>query len=152
MVRNLGKLLMLICLLTVGGVVVANAQVDTVPQIEVDVPFDFVVGDTRLPAGKYEIKTIDDIANNVLEIRSIKGHTSVVFDTSDTETRGDRIENKTELVFEKVQGQYFLNQIWVAGSSTGNQLAISRTEKRLASGGSQPEKQSVFAVLKRLKP
>ncbi len=152
MVRNLGKLFLALCLLTIGGGVVANAQVDSVPQIEVNVPFDFVVGDTKLPAGKYQIKTVDDVANNVLEIRSEDARTSVVFDTSDAQTRGDQIENKTELVFDKVQGRYFLAQIWVAGTSTGNELIKSRMEKKLMNGGSQAEKQSVVAVLKRLKP
>jgi len=152
MTKNLGKLFLALCLLTVGGGVVANAQVDTVPQIEVNVPFAFVVGDTTLPAGKYEIRTIDDTANDVLEIRGAKNRTSVVFDTSDTLTRGQQIESKTELVFDKVDGQYFLSQIWVAGSSTGNELTESRMEKRLTADGRQSEKQSVVASLRRMKP
>ena len=152
MMKNLGKLFLALCVLTVGGGVVANAQVDTVPQIEVNVPFAFVVGDTSLPAGKYEIRTIDDQANDVLEIRSANSRTAVVFDTSDTQTRGDQIESKTQLVFDKVGSQYFLNQIWVAGSSTGNELAKARMEKRLTNGGSQSEKHSVVAVMRHLKP
>src|ERR1700752_241450 len=152
MTKNLGKLFLALCLLTVGGGVVANAQVDTVPQIEVNVPFAFVVGDTTLPAGKYEIRTIDDTADDVLEIRGAKNRTSVVFDTSDTLTRGQQIESKTELVFDKVDGQYFLSQIWVAGSSTGNELTESRMEKKLTADGRQSEKQSVVASLRRMKP
>jgi hypothetical protein len=151
MMKNLGKLFVALCLLTVGGVV-ANAQVDTVPQIEVNVPFAFVVGDTSLPAGKYEIRTIDSTANDVLEIRSADRHTAVVFDTSDAQTRRDQIESKTELVFDNVEGQYFLSQIWVAGTSTGNELNKSRMEKRLTDSGKQSEKHSVVAVLKRMKP
>jgi len=53
MMRNLGKLLLTLCLLTVGGGVVATAQVDTISQIEANVPFAFAVGDTKLPPGKY---------------------------------------------------------------------------------------------------
>jgi hypothetical protein len=60
--------------------------------------------------------------------------------------------NKTELVFNKVGNQYFLAQIWVAGSAAGNEVPKSRMEKRLAKGGSQSEKQSVVAVMKRMKP
>lgn len=152
MMRNLGKLFLALCILTIGGGVVANAQVDTVPQIEANVPFAFVVGDTTLPAGKYQIRTIDDMASNVLEIRSANSRTSVIFDTENAEARGERIESKTELVFDKVEGQYFLSQIWVAGTSTGNELTKSRTEKRLTNGGSQSEKHSVVAVLKGKKP
>jgi hypothetical protein len=111
-----------------------------------------VVGDTSLPAGKYQIKTLDDTANDVLEIRSADSRTAVIFNTADAQTRRDQIESKTELIFDKVQGQYFLSQIWVAGTSTGNELTKSRMEKRLTDGGSQSEKHSVVAIMKRLKP
>jgi hypothetical protein len=136
-----GKLLLVLCILTIGGGVVANAQVESVPEIEANVPFSFVVGDTTLPAGKYQIRTIDDGANVVLEIRSENGRTAVVFDTVQAQLEGDRIQHKTELVFDKV-----------AGSTTGNELTKSRMEKRLAKDGSQLEQQSVAAVMKRMKP
>jgi len=153
MVMNLRMLFLVLCLLTIGGGVDANAQVDSVSQIEADVPFDFVVGDTKLPAGKYQIRTVDHAAYDVLQISSAKGRRkSVIFETAEMDTGNDRIGSKTELVFDKVQGQYFLSQIWVAGSSTGNLLTESEMEKRLTSDGSQSERQSVVAALKRLKP
>src|SRR6266403_5767222 len=152
MMRNLSKLFLALCLLAVGGGVVANAQVDTVPAIEANIPFAFAVGDTTLTAGKYEIKTLDDESANVLELRSVNGQPSVVFATEDAQTRSDQAVNKTELVFNKVGNQYFLSQIWVAGSAAGNEVPKSRMEKRLAKGGSQSEKQSVVAVMKRMKP
>ena len=151
MIRNMGKLFLTLCLLVIGGGVVANAQVDAVPQIDVNVPFAFAVGDTKLPAGRYEIRTPDSDSPNVLEIRDAQG-TSVLFDTESAEKRRDEIANKTELIFEKVGDQYFLSQIWVAGFSSGNELPKSRMEKRLANGGSQPEKHSVVAFMKHLKP
>jgi hypothetical protein len=147
-----GKLLLVLCILTIGGGVVANAQVESVPEIEANVPFSFVVGDTTLPAGKYQIRTIDDGANVVLEIRSENGRTAVVFDTVQAQLEGDRIQHKTELVFDKVDDLHFLTQVWVAGSTTGNELTKSRMEKRLAKDGSQLEQQSVAAVMKRMKP
>ena len=150
--RNLGKLFLALCLLTVGGVTVANAQVERGPQIEANVPFAFVVGDTKLPAGKYQIRTSDGVANEVLEIRSDNGRTAVVFDTVQAQLEGDRIQHKTELVFDKVDDLHFLAQVWVAGSMTGNELTKSRMEKRLTKDGSQLEQQSVAAVMKRMKP
>ena len=153
MIKNLGKLCLTLCLLVAGGGVVANAQMDTVPQIEVNITFPFMVGDTKLPAGKYMIRTTDDNSPNVLELSSIdKPGTSVIFDTENAQSRDDKIVNKTELVFNKVGDQDFLFQIWVVGSSTGNELAKSRMEKRLMAGNSQAEKHSVVAVMKRMKP
>jgi hypothetical protein len=152
MIKNLGKLCLSLCLLVVGGVVIANAQMDSVPQIEANITFPFTVGDTRLPAGQYRIRITDDNSPDVLELSSVDARTSVIFHTEDAETRGNKIANDSELVFDKVGDQYFLSQIWVAGSATGNQLTRSRMEKRLMSRGSQPEKHSVAAVAKRMKP
>ena len=152
MTRNIGKLFLMLCLLAVGGGVVANAQIDSATRIEVNVPFDFAVGNTTLPAGKYEIKGVDDLAPNVLELRSANGRTTVVFEAASAQTRGDQIESKSELIFNKFGDRYFLSQVWVAGSSSGNELPKSRMEKRLMDGGSQPEKHSVASFVKHLKP
>jgi hypothetical protein len=150
--RNLGKLFLALCLVTVVGGAVANAQVVSVPQVEANVPFDFVVGDTKLPAGKYQIAALDGTENRVLEIRSADSRTTVLFDTEDAQTRNDQVETKTELVFDKVAGQYFLSEIWVEGTSAGSSLGKSRMEERLIKGGSRSEKHSVLAMLKRMKP
>ena len=152
MTRNLGKLFLMLCLLVVGGGVVANAQIDSGTRIQVNVPFDFAVGNTTLPAGKYEIRGLDDHAPNVLELRSANGRTTVVFDAESAQTRGDQIESKNELIFNKFGDRYFLSQVWVAGSSFGNELPKSRMEKRLMDGGNQPEKHSVASFVKHLKP
>jgi hypothetical protein len=148
MIRNLGKLFLTLCLLAVGGGVVANAQISTIPGIQADVPFAFQVGDTTLPAGKYDIKALDDNEPNVLEIRSVNGGKSIVFETEDAQKREDKVAKKTELVFDKVGDQYFLSQVWVEGTPTGSELAKSKSEKRLEDGGSQSEKHSVVAFLK----
>lgn len=152
MIRNLGKLFLTLCLLTVGGGVVANAQIDSDMRIQANVPFAFAVGDTTLPAGNYEIKRVDDNAPNVLELRSADGRTSVIFETENAQTRDDQAASKTELVFDKFGDEYFFSQLWVSGSVSGSELPKSRMEKRLASSGSQSEKRSLVAVLKHLKP
>ena len=152
MMSNLGKLFLTLCLLTVGGGVVANAQMDTDMPIQANVPFAFAVGNNKLPAGKYEIRKLDDNAPNVLELRSVNGRSRVVFETEDAQTRGgEKPASKTELVFDKVGDQYFLSQVWVAGSWFGSELPRSKMEKKLVDGGSQPEKHSIVASLGRLK-
>lgn len=154
MIRNLGKLFLTLCLLTVGGGIVANAQIqggmmisDGVT-IQGNVPFTFVVGSTTLPAGKYEIKRLDDNLN-VLELRSANGRIAVLFETEDTTMQDDQASTKTELVFDKVGDKYFLSQIFVNGSNSGSQLAKSKMEKRLEGGGIKSERQSIAANLKK---
>ena len=153
MTRNPGKLFLALCLLTVGGGVVANAQIETDARIQVNVPFAFAVADTTLPAGKYEIRTLDENVPNVLEIRTPNGRTTVVFETEDAQTRGgDQRASKTEVAFDKVGDRYFLSQVWLAGSASGNALPKSRMEKRLLDGGGQSERHSILGFMKRLKP
>ena len=149
MIRNLGKLFLTLCLLTVGGGVVANAQIDSLSTVQANVPFAFAVGNTTLPAGKYEIKMLDDNEPNVLEIISANGHPRVVFETENAAKRDDQTARKSELVFDKVGDQYFLVQVWVDVTRSGVQLPISKMEKRLTDGGKQSERHSIAALLKR---
>ena len=152
MIRNLGKLFLALCLLTVGGGIVANAQIDSDSRIQASVPFAFVVGNTTLPAGKYEIKGIDDNTPGVLELRSSNGRRAVIFETEAARTPNDDPASKTELVFDKVGDKYFLSQVWAEGNGSGSQLAKSKTEKRLEGDGTQTERHSIDAILRRLKP
>ena len=119
MVRNLGKLLLALCLLTVGGGIVANAQISSGVTIQASIPFAFVVGDTTLPAGKYDIRVVDGDTLNVLELQSVKGGISVMVDTVDAQTNRDQILNRGDLVFDKIGDKYFLSQVWMAGSASG---------------------------------
>jgi hypothetical protein len=149
MSRKLGKLFLALCLLTVGGGIVANAQIDSGVTIQANVPFAFVVGNTTLPAGKYDIKVLDGESANVLELRSVSGHTSVVFDTENTETRADQFVSKGEFVFDKFGDTYFLSQVWMAGSNSGSLLVKSRMEKRLEGRGMKSERHSIVASLRK---
>ena len=148
MIRNLGKLFLALCVLTVGGGIVANAQIDSDITIVGNVPFTFVVGDTTLPAGQYTIKVLEGDSTHVLELRSVIGHTSVVFETENTETRGSRVVNKSELVFHRIGDNYFLSQVWMAGIASGSELAKSRMEKRLEGSGMKSERH-IAAVLRK---
>ena len=152
MIRKLGKLFLTVCLLAVGGGVVAHAQIGGGTTIQASIPFAFTVGNATLPAGKYEIKRLDDNATEALEIRSTSGHRAVIFETENTRARDGQVASRTELVFDKFGDEYFLSQVWVAGLASGSELLKSGMEKRLAHAGSQPEKHSVAGFLKHLKP
>jgi hypothetical protein len=149
MVRNLGKLLLALCLLTVGGGIIANAQISSGVTIQASVPFAFVVGDTTLPAGKYDVRVVDGDTLNVLELQSVKGGISVMVDTVDAQTNRDQILNRGDLVFDKIGDKYFLSQVWMAGSASGNELIKSRMEKRLEGRGMKSERHSIAANLRK---
>jgi hypothetical protein len=149
MIRNSVKLLLTLCILTVGGGSIANAQIGAESHIQADVPFSFVVGNSTLPAGTYEVRRLDDANPNLLEISSPTERRSVIFNTENAQTRDGQVMNTTELVFDRVGDQYFLSQVWEDGSISGNELPKSRMEKRLADSGYRSEKQSTVAFLKR---
>ena len=130
MTRNAGKLLLVLSLLVGVGQGTASAQIGDVT-IQADI-LAFEVGNSTLPAGKYDIKVLNNIDPGTLEIRSADGHTTVIFETQSAQAK--KTPRKTELVFNKVGDRYFLSQIWLEGSDLGNQLPETKAEKRLGVG------------------
>jgi hypothetical protein len=142
MTRNAGKFLLILSLLVAGGQGIASAQIgDTT--IEADITHAFIVGNTTLPAGKYEIRALYDTDPNTFEIRSANGHTAAIFETHSAQA--NRTPRKTELVFNKFGDSYFLSQIWLEGSDLGNEVEKTKAEKKLEEGGIPSEHPSVAA-------
>lgn len=113
------------------------------PDLEANIPFKFMVGGTRLPAGQYMIKRVDDADPNELEMRSADDHVSVIFLTETAQT--NQTPNKSELVFDRIGDRYFLRQIWSEGDNIGEQLPASRMEKKLEMGGAKADSHRVMA-------
>ena len=142
------KLFLSLCLIIgLSAALAANAQIQSDATLEVNIPHSFIVRDTTLPAGRYMIKVADDYSNlNVLEIRSIKGHTSVFFDTESVHL--PREARHSELVFDQIGDNYFLSRIFFGGDESGNQLAKSRMQRRLEDGGATAETHSMAVTRK----
>jgi len=96
-------------------------------RMRVDIPFDFTVAKSVLPAGTYEVRPALQGGDAIL-IRSENGKSGVMFLT--TGVYAER-EETPKLVFHKYGSRYFLNQLW-DGSSIGHQLSTSRAEAELA--------------------
>lgn len=89
--------------------------------IEVDVPFDFVVDSATLPAGTYIVEAADATQPGPLVIHDKDDAHEVVFDTEEADTRTP--STKSEVVFDEIDGTYYLCQIWQAGTDEGRALA-----------------------------
>jgi len=98
--------------------------------IRVSVPFDFVVGETTLPAGQYLISNPDDIATDLLAIRSLDGNSMVFIQGRPLSPRHDIYVAHTRLTFEKVDGREFLVRVWEAGSDSGYTIPASPLEQK----------------------
>lgn len=105
----------------------AKAQVAN--DLEVNIPFAFHAGDSRLPAGEYRIHMLDDSDLQVMEINSADGSISVLFEVE--ATQANSTPAKSELIFNKYGNRYFLAKLFEEDSSTGSQLPKSRYEKRV---------------------
>jgi hypothetical protein len=125
--RRAFALSILFLLLAVSSVSVF-AQSDR--QTVVNIPFDFIVGDKSMSAGKYIIQRNKRDSDTVWTITSKDtGATRKVFLTvpmSSNETQQD-----TKLVFHRYENYYFLTAFWTAGGNTGRRLQPSDREHNL---------------------
>jgi hypothetical protein len=140
MIKRTGKLLILLCFLMGVGTATASAQL--IGALNVTVPHPFFVNKTEMPAGTYTLRVLDDMAPTMMEIQSIDGRNSVMFDTEDAQPKGEPTENT--IVFDKVGDDYFLSRIWLEGDSyVGYALEKPKLEKRLEASGTKVEKHQV---------
>jgi hypothetical protein len=110
----------------VAGVSLARA--DEVVVTDLKVPFSFMVGDARLPAGDYTVREAS-MGEDVLEVVSTNGHHSALASTiPGTPDRGD----KTQLVFQKFGNDYFLSRIAHEGDERDVILTPHIMEREIA--------------------
>jgi hypothetical protein len=113
----------------------AHAQI--VGDLDVDIPFQFHAGNTKLPAGKYRIHVLDNSDLTVMEITSTDGSTSALFEVQDAEANAT--PGKSELIFNKYGNRYFLAKLFDEGNPNGSEVVKSRYEKRIKQAASEPQ-------------
>ena len=106
-----------------------SASAQTARTIFVHVPFEFVVGEKRLPAGDYTVRPILRDSEKTLLIRSADGRAAATIHTSDAGKRAAASQSK--LVFAQYGEQYFLARVWTPGADTARALAKSRIQRSL---------------------
>jgi hypothetical protein len=98
-------------------------------EIHANIPFDFVVRGKTLPAGRYDIRRINDQPDGLIieNARNRKEHT--MFNTESI--GGTRSPSHGELIFHRYGETYFLAQIWSGQDYDGRQLPPSHEERNL---------------------
>lgn len=117
-----------------------NAQSDL--QLRVTVPFDFVVGDARFPAGDYSLRP-HTTAQGVLMLTNRDERRTQVFMAQSAARLVSQGEAK--FVFYRYGDEYFLRQIWSTGLE-GYELPKSRTERSVEKDLAQADPQRVEVV------
>ena len=106
-----------------------GASAQTVRTIFIHVPFEFVVGEKRLPAGDYVVRRLAHDSEKALLVRSADGKVSASVLTNTVGTRADA--SKAQLVFTRYGEQYFLARVWAPGANTARALPKSRIQRSL---------------------
>ena len=122
----------------------ASANAQTLGNgLRANVPFDFTVAGKKFAAGHYSITRASQTDGDlVLKLSSLDEHASVFPITSRLETLTSR--DQSVLIFHRYGDEYFLDQVWVAGATTGRAFIKSRKEKQL-----EQEQQRVGATDKK---
>jgi hypothetical protein len=112
-----------IALLTIASVATCTGAIAQDVTLKANIPFDFTVGNTWMPAGEYTISTP---MRQVLQFRNAGHVASIVANESYTES-----DSGSKLVFDKYGNQYFLHQVLCPRASSLNlDVAASKAEKR----------------------
>jgi hypothetical protein len=113
--------------------------------VKAHVPFDFVVGDRAYPAGDYAIKSAS-IGGIIISIYNTQERARA-FTRSDN-CAGNALPARSELVFHRLGGSYFLYQVSTE-SGVCRELSTSRGETQLAKKLEKPEPVIVAAKISR---
>ncbi|HJX92383.1 MAG TPA: hypothetical protein VJ372_17925 [Pyrinomonadaceae bacterium] len=111
-----------------AAVASANAQLSN--PIRARVPFDFNVGDKKLPAGEYTFSRLSGFSDNkMISVSGADASAHVFLSTFATHVLTPK--DKSTLVFHKYGDQYFLEQIFSGGEQAGSQVPESRGERTI---------------------
>jgi len=123
--KNFTMLALVVGVALATTLVSANAQSTSI--VRANIPFDFIVGDKTLPAGKY---TVNSAASDgqALNIRTSEGKSLALVLTHDAAERSQK--RIARMVFHRYGQQYFLAEVW-SGASHGRQLMQSKRERNL---------------------
>jgi hypothetical protein len=115
----------------------AKVHAQIIGNIEVSIPFQFHAGDAKLPPGNYIIRMLDTSDLTVMEISSVDGSTSALFDVHDAEANSTPA--KTELIFNKYGNRYFLAKVFDEGNANGSELSKSSYEKKAGQAATETQ-------------
>jgi len=121
------KLMLAALVLSIGAISMVNAQVEPGTTLRFFVDSNFVVNGENFQAGEYTIERTPSTADSP-SLLIIRGEKSMIFDTmvSDTRDAADR----TELVFENVDGVNYLSAIAVEGHTSRNELLSAKAQSK----------------------
>jgi hypothetical protein len=132
----------LFILSVVAALATANVYAQETTRLKVDVPFSFQVGTSIMPAGQYDVSS-NAATPALLTLRSSDSKSIASIVTIPAQTLHPR--DKAMLVFNHYKGEYFLSEVWNAGTNSGAQLRKTRRELEIARGEGNIDKSVLYA-------
>ena len=112
-----------------------KSRAQIIGNLEADIPFQFHVGNTKLPPGKYTIHVLDNSDLTRMEISNADGSISALFEVRDATAKST--PGKSELIFSKYGHRYFLERLFDESNPSGSAVVKSGYEKRIAEGAAE---------------
>src|SRR6185436_8534605 len=103
----------LTALTLVAWLMVPATQAQSI-MLKADIPFDFLLGDKRLPSGQYHVKSLNPVLTQI-ESKDARS-TAIVLTTG---MQAAKTSDTGKLIFNRYGDQYFLSKIWVPSTNTG---------------------------------
>lgn len=128
-------------LVALAVLLMATAAHAQTTRVAATIPFNFVVGGHDYPAGDYLF------SNNGVVLQVINTERQIGDMILSQSCEKTKPSTETKVVFHQMSGYYFMEQIWVAGSSRGRELPKSKSETRLAQNHEKSESVIVAANL-----
>lgn len=112
-----------IAFLAIASVASCTGAIAQNVQLKANIPFNFTVGDTWLPAGEY---TVTMPMRHVLRLQNADHAATIV-----TNESHDESSSGSKLVFDRYENQYFLHEVLCPTVSSLNlDISASKTEKK----------------------
>ena len=121
------KLMVAALILSIGAIANVSAQVEAGTVLRFFVANDFVVNGATFPAGEYTVERTPSTADSS-SFLIIRGAKSMIFDTMVADSR--MVADRTELVFENVNGVSYLSAITVEGQTSRNEVVSAKSQMR----------------------
>jgi hypothetical protein len=137
-----------IAFFALATLVTAGSAVAQEQAVKANVPFDFAVGNTTVPAGTYTISVDAARDSHLILLRNDTGKVTIMA----TAFADGRTSQTGKLVFDKRGDQYFLHEILCAAVDMNLELPVSKAEKsaqRLQA--SMPQNDQVYIALNEIK-
>jgi hypothetical protein len=123
--RTMKNVASCVALFVVVALCSIGAQAQVNQMLKADIPFDFTINETHLPAGTYWIQT----GGHMQYIRAPRNSDSMFLATNPVIDLNAPL-NKYVLKFNRYGDEYFLTEIWAGGS--GSEVPRTAREKQLA--------------------